>query len=824
VWKTKVGFIFSQLLCLTYKLPSPQPFVGGVYSPSAPLTVDVAAGLFHHILGAVDISVAKVMPRCLLEVFSAVSQMVKATVNCVPAMGIFRPKFSGSGFLKLTGHILTSSLKLQPPYDTAIAVNMDALISIVSSFEPHGAEAAFRGLLALIICFCRPDLELTRTTAVFLNRGIDLFSGNEVALPLLATTALSAIPQLSPDHLPDVPEQSLLEATIALFISASDVLTNCEAGNGTAIIEEAYSYLWDLSPHTKARFQLLCYSVAMPTPICEKVVEYFAQKFVSMLLSSTEHILEFMIGCIQFIGAVAVVRKDAPEVILRLGIVPMVLKAVSSLDLPHSIPEYGRIVVTTLKMLSHLAEWTTDIFKDPINSRAFFDFHEYLTKAVKLRHLDGDSKRPESTSDMSPRWFDKYQSAIGSLLSHITARLFLNLPALDHFSRRLDSSHEINEDQICKKLGLSGMKTYYYSVGKSLLVSFIEKKNASGPHVILARGPFGRTIWTVKEKLQEKLPEFSKELLKVALPVPKGVVSNPIPVFGEAKSDFPLIPMSELLKQDAAVRNVFSSDYGTWLNWEKFAFHCPSQNHALFQRPRVIDFLAELGLLDCYNKAHIRAFKRKDVEKAIHDFDRLESVRIVPVAVSHILPTDKSLDTEVSRMTPLLQKFIKAMGEPVKISEPAARSHGIPSVRTAVPVIPYSGGWSAVITAAMLRNPKEFSCIKEAAKVIILFNETGFELQEVKHQDKPVLVIKPLSNGMYFVRLHNVPENVIPPFAEKQLLSGKTLSFNLALLVDMLDEVDELAYTKRAKAWSALMSEPCSKTFGPLACGAFVSD
>jgi hypothetical protein len=598
----------------------------------------------------------------------------------------------------------------------------------------------------------------------------------------------------------------------SITASASSLLvTACEVLRGIPEcadqIQAAFKHAWELTPDPMVRFRLLCYSIALPSPAFDRLLECFDSSFVQMVTSPSA--FEFIIGCVTFTGVVAIVWPDSGDAIVQNRVLPVVLNAILTGGLPDTFAEFRRLLAAALQMMINVLEWSEAAYRDPATIAVVFQVRSFLEQPrAGLGKLLGDP-------------------ALGSLVRQLSHRLLISAsqhsPCPDHYSRRLDSAAEISESAVMKAFGISGYVTSYCSVGDSLLLSFLEKADDAAPLVIFARGPFGKSIWAVSGDLPAG--EVSDELKPEELPTPRETPLQPLelrrPHSGHLLDDAILNDDSGKLREHR---------FSKWLDWSKFGYYYPLDHHWPSQRSRAVDFLTTLGLVDSQNSGDVRVHSADSLTlKSVLDrLDALDSPHVAPILLTHVLPDDSSLTiTEESavRMTPLMRAFMEDIGEPMLITDAAADAHALPRLRTAVPVFPCFGGFAAVLSPAMLKSDNvvaDFAKIKGSIRLI--FNETNFEMTGSEtHGEEAVLIVKPSIEGLYFVWQAQEIAGISSPFSTKQTLSASVLAFYLSMLVEqtVLADVAVDIPAKRKEVIEELCSGPVVRELGPIASGAF---
>jgi len=384
-----------------------------------------------------------------------------------------------------------------------------------------------------------------------------------------------------------------------------------------------------------------------------------------------------------------------------------------------------------------------------------------------------------------------------------------------------------------KELGLD--TKYYFTIGRDLLVCFMETKDGQGPMAIFARGPFGKSVWKVQDDYigSRPLPQRSDDCEPCPLPKAVNLPIYPLELRGENFPEAPIVSLQELQGFDEDMRKKFGEDFSTWLNWDVYGNYIPFGHREPYHRPRVADFLVTMGLVDAHNKLNVQAHKETpELKAAIEKFDKVDNISVKPIIVTLHLPSDKQLETPPDRMTPLLQTFLREIGEPIDFE----LKEDFPKMRTTVPVITTLNSFTVVLTPAMGADEEARKTIQDSAEnslIRIIFNESGFELnmKELNEEAKEfsdrqtVLIIEPLGNSLYKVHQIHTYHEIVSPFGPVQTLSAKTLAFNLSIVMQMTNSLaSKKAFVNSVKARKSAISDICPESNGLPEFGGIISE
>lgn len=825
VWGRRVNSLFKFVNARIYGFePEDKLFRVGVYTPEKTIDNEMMSFVFHGSVFALDTGKMANDPELMSRLATSVSSLVSTARSVAKQMSaLFLNKFPAMSFLKLFGPFLTFAPVLNEKFDPAVSVNIESILNIVAKFDGEGAEEQMTRLMAYVIKRIEPSREARErkagslgNLASFLANLTPVYAFNSGFIPYLSDIALKHMPDLRMDSLPkSYPVSSEFFTSLATaWVSAAEVL--CGTPGCEKTIENAFNTIWSIAGMpVGTRFILLCAAHTYGIPVYAKVAEILQPSTVSTLMTSEEG-QYYIVACIEYIGTLVRADPRAAEEITKTKLIPLIVDATCKDEtLPH-------VLVAVHLFILSLIEWGGRCLQAPENINAFFTFVHFMEQSIQAK---------------DQVWAEEPKRVIKALFALITSRVNCHMPMNDFFTRRLDSAKEINEKLVIESLKITDAKTYYYTVGEKLLVSFIEKADGSAPLVVFARGAFGKAIWTVADDYQGKLPEpkLSDEIPQVSLPEPVKVDIKPLNLKGETIPDGPAVSLAELEAQDEALRKVAGKDFSTWLNWDVYGFYTPFNQKAPFQRPRVIDFLTTMGILDQKNQLAVRCQTDSEAVKAvIGKFDALEVSQIAPVVITHILSEDETMkysEKHHQRMTSHLQTFMREIAEPMAIDQEAAKSHGLPELRTTVPMIVSADSFGAVLCPAMAKEEsgaREIAAMADTCAIRIIFNETGFEVlpSDVATGSQFVLIVKPTLKGLYHVWQISTIENIISPFGDEQTLTAQAIGFNISLLLELATSTRPATVTQdlvqqRCMLISELCKSPVVPDLGAMAVTSF---
>lgn len=832
IWDAHINGAFTLMLIRNYNINiDPQDkekfeafYEGGVYTNGKVIDNQMIAFLFHRLFSFLDETKCIQSPDLLKQLAEAIAKMTDEAIKITNMYsGFFSLRFPARSFLMLTGRYLTFAHSLPEHFDDAIAKNIETMIKIYSHFEMNGAEETLNKMIAYIISLLSPK-HITNLASFFQNL-IQVFSTGSKIIPYLSEVVIENIPAFQIGQTNINKTNTFYKQFTSLYISSAEVLRYNKDLDKP--VEDALLPVWNIVDTSEIKYRLLCYTYRYKSPYIFKINDSFQDDAFRSQQSPSASL--YLIGMLEFVSAIIRIRPEISNDITNYNIIPIVLGCIERAD-PKKVGHYTYLVISALQMLVNIVEWAGQLFHIPENVTALFSFINKIEPQVRKQ------KNPQSSPSSGSQWNEQSKALISKIkdyTAHLTARVNIHMPCYDLFTKRLDSALEINENLVIQKLKIENPLIYHYTVGDSLLVSFIEKPDGTGPLVVFARGPFGKSIWKVKDDYQGNAPtpKLSSEIVPTILELPVSPDFQPLQVNGDVITIFPEINLETLKKEDNVIREKFMKDFSTWLDWDKFGYYYPFNYKAPYQRPRVVDFLTTMGIIDNQNQLNVNAqTDDAKVKEVIEKFDKLDNPYLIPIPILHVLPSDTSIEFNKDhhkRMTPLFKKFLQQIGTSYSVNDTSAVSHNIPELRTSVPMIPLTHALAALLTPSMAKTEDGAAMIASIQSVIhIIFNETNFELNTQKMNltnECFMLVIKPTMNGLYHVKQITKMKEFISPFGDEQTLTPETISFNISLIIQLASSCTEKRMTskgvikQRKKIISELCSKPGPAELGPLA-------
>ena len=815
VWGRQLLRLFVAVHARIYRFPMEYTHTGGVYSKENPMPNEMVKFLFHKVLYLIDTKKPQFEPDTLKEMALIVARLTDQASKMAEYQGEFLMRYPGKPFLKLFGRFLTGIPMMPASFDEAVAIIVDTILVISSKFDID-FDVTVPRLIAYVKS--RSTSVHMEIVASFLNQANSLFSRNTTILPLVAEHSLVLISQFKRDQVLRLTDEYFSANVLSLFMSSTEILRSFKPE--TDIQLSAVDILWKLTDGLlPLRFQFLSYCSAASIDIVPRLVEIFTKNELSVHSQNNLGIM-FIASTLILLGTVA--RFDAEFVghLSDAGLVTRICELVLNIDI-RRIDNYDLVVAGVLQMFLDWALYCPAVLTKSENISSILVFLDNLRPLIN---------EYEGVKTGIPYF-------TVSLYKQLYAKVIVRSPNKDLFARRYGSHVEVNEESLIKEIGLVNPTIHYVTVGDYSLISFIETDNLKDPVLAVVRGVGGKMCFCVDDLKQfdSTRPRLYSLLGKEALPqLESWVVSDYQNDEERPRSHLKkTVPSGDFAAIDEKLSEQPAKDFSSWFG-DKYSFRTGFTDQTPYHRPRFGDVLAGLGLLTCGNTHHIGIIRNvAHAEKAIKLFDKLDNEAIMPVGIVHLLPTDKNYhDCHVDyvpgkssqRMTPLLLKFFREIGEPMTIDTGV-----VPALRSTVPVIPCCQSLVAFFTPAMGKteeDAKKLYDIGEQASMKIIFNETDFELryQNLEHPKQHVLIIRPTLSGLYYVRQAQCPTDILSPFPAEQLMSAKTLAFFIincfeqSLRTNPLQTMPDLV-TRRREILADLTGNECDPAIaGKVSC------
>lgn len=148
---------------------------------------------------------------------------------------------------------------------------------------------------------------------------------------------------------------------------------------------------------------------------------------------------------------------NAIKTLIQNQIISQLFTALMKFEYNSKIEEYANIVFSSQQMLINVIEYIPQIFDLAENRSIICIFISFIeTLSPKTIHSGPLSKQ------FWNKIYTKNISPMNELISYQIATFF---PSKDHFSRRLNSCFEVNENTIINKFNITNPLVNYFSIG-----------------------------------------------------------------------------------------------------------------------------------------------------------------------------------------------------------------------------------------------------------------------------------------------------------------------------------------------------------------------
>ncbi|KAH0789251.1 hypothetical protein GPJ56_006802 [Histomonas meleagridis] len=869
-WSQEISTLFRYTSERLYKLPfTDNLFQTGIYSTGGETISDRSVSiLFYNTLRSLEFRRSFADPESAEELYKAIDKVTDIAIEVSKIKSnSFLLKFSGKAFMELFGKILTFAPMQDKRFDKAASIRAITIIKLLTNFDKSGTEETFKKLISSLSLFFDDTTQHTEVVESFLSNGISLYGSDRRFLQLISRMVIQSLPLIEINNNRSQEKNysivSMFVSSIETQISLSNV-TNYTF-NDTNLFDKLYKNLQNINIQPLL-YILMCRGINYQLPIISKMSEYFSlqtfQSLVEQEISSA-----FITGCIDFIGTSIRFIPEISYEIKKTKIFKQILNCILNCRI-LDVYDPLKLIYSCLQMILNILDNDSTLFNEPGTIPMIFKFISFVNKNVsekkRQRNPSSSKTRQHSSIQLSSPLFtskspssndfsklqscessprssrknsassSKLNSQIHSLISLLLARLNLHLPFNDRYTHKFNSSNEINEQFIIKQFNINNPEIHYFTVGRSLLISFIEQKDKDETY-ILSRGQFGKSAWILTEDTMGTLeePKLSDEIKPTDLDMPSKLEKVDLVCFGENKENINEMTNEELENADNKCKELYAKEYSKWINWnDNKNFFIPFNYKPERNRSRVVDFISRIGLFESNNKFDIRPQNNlENIEISIREFEKYEKPYLFPIEVIHVLPIDKSYhytEAHQKRMTPLMLRFLKEIGEPFSIKKEDSELMNWPKLRSSIPSFPILGGFGVFISPALCDDSETFEKIKNLhAPIKVLFNETEFILNKeliekefLNGSDSDhlnlILIVKPTLNGLYHVTQVKGINYPVSPFWEQQTMTPKTLLFSLALTMELIDYKQMLSskLKERRNALSLLCQENSQPELG----------
>lgn len=744
VWGSYLRKLTNVVFSRVLKFQNDEKIEGGAYSNGKEIDSKTLNFLYHNVLYCINFDNTLKSPYnmynfqlIILRILHDYSSFARKTST------FYIPRYPSKSFLQMFGPAITHvDLKLPAEYDDGLSTMLGSILLAAANLQFQPNDESRCKLLQLAYAFAK--LGRPQLIASYLYHGSQVFSSWSDFLPFMSEGVLMFIPKIDYKKSGRYDTADLFHAATSMFISASEIYSR--ANNDFTLISNAFQKLFSETPHDSNKIALLTYATQFESiNILAKIADVFAPQNVRK--NTTEDSVPYYCSLITLVGTVIRYKPEYIYMVNQLRLIPQITTAVTTSDI-RKLKDSDLCIASTLQFIISVIEYSNDVLNVRENVNACFEFASFVQKC-----LDNDKKVPV-----------KNKRLIKSLLTTVYARINIHFPSYEVFTR---VQGEIcgTEADIIEKYKMVGCRRYYFTISNSLLITFLEMPNGTPPIIVLVRGPFGRIAWLIQDNFKaDQEAILSTQLKPMDLKAPEPSQTEPYESAETSDSalGIPKIEISGYSESDKALNDKFVSIFTKWLSINDYGFMEKFGKENPYLRPRVVDFLLTLGILDTTNKLKVIAQReRHDVTKIIKAFDKLDSIPKVPVQISHITLNDKELPNGPIRNSEKMAQFMSNLGETMKIDGKY------------IVTMPISAGY-----AKFVDSENDFS-------VRLVFNESGYDFV-VPSQRKQLVTIAPIGNGFYRVGEKSPSREGVSPFSKgfEFIVSMKTLRFMLAANID----------------------------------------
>lgn len=739
--------------------------------------------IFRNVLSCVDFVATNKSQSGLLQVQTTVSALLNDMIFLFQGNGILRNRFTGDVFFKLFGNALTTvSPHVSKSYNDGLSILISNLFLAVGKLEFINDELPAK---LATIAFQISELGRSDLDASLIYYGKELFLQQRSFIPSASHRFLSIIKSFQYDTAFKTKYANFFASATSLTVSASHVVSR-GSSSYSALIRSAFENLYNLGNELSyvEKFSLLsclCFhGIDILLPI---------QKFVKGYKKSD---INFFISLIYLLAAY--IRKD-----------PSITDEIASRDIYQILVEFTincetddpkKILVALSCLSSSILEWKSEFFYVKEHAFHLLSFINHLIQMSKVKKL-------------------KIKQALYLIIS----KMFVKAPFMEYFNKKIGCNN-INEKTVEEKLNMRGSRKWYVTIGSSTLICFFQKEERM---VILSRGPSGKTVWEVSDesKSQASMLRQCRLTIDDELPPPPDPELIRESVLGIGMSTSSLqsqrINMTEMdfvtpkeifLEEINNTKNSYIKEFQTLMNWDRCSIKSNISGSFEQMRPRFVDFLLTMGLVDEANRLSVRLQPENDVlYECIDNYDRLETCPIHPAYIAHILPGDKTInisDYHYTRMTNVFKHFLSSVGQHIDVS-----NTDLPETKSPIPCIPFSCGFVALVAPALCNEKVKTD---DNSFLYIIFNESTHEISsdlEIEVNAKHIIVIRPIYKDLYIVNELASRKHFISPFINEKILDIESLSFLISLLADLNASqlVKNCTGNSREDAFKPLVSE-----------------
>lgn len=747
-WGKTVHELFSILLEKTYDIPiCEQKQTAISFFKFDSFQKDILIIYFYHTLKAISYKQTISSPdnytkfvTVLFHLTDALIKISKKTSNS----SLFYGKHDALSFFDIFGRYLVHlPVVSSTDYDNALALNMNTIFSIIKSLNTEETEEVLIQLIVSLLQYVNEEHPLVYVT--FLNFSHYLFSSKFKIVPYIAELTVKYSIGIKSPKFEKYISNFFIDSLVTGLGSSCAVLSR--RVDFQPIINSAIKTLWNSTINVKTLFRILCFSSQY-----EKNMNSFLMRLVEFNDLSYIKIISL------FISSYLRLNPKFIDQIIENDLLVKIINKIMKME-NYDIEEFRKTCIFLLQAIYYLLIWRNDIFK---NESIFYGYFNFITfVALKISSLEN--------------CFYIQQ------LIHLTLiKIYFNTFLQDILSSKFDEISLIDEQLIINKMNIKEPLISYFTINDCILISFIEDKSEIGKIIFLIRSEFGKCVLSGNIKEFRNYQKHNEEIpiIKSNKPEKKfifkktysNILNNNIDESDFNKADNLLVFNTNSNELKSEVENDVSDEGG--------------ENNSLKL------FLMTFGLLDSKNGRNIKIHQKSiNLLCTIKLIDEIYQCSIIPIPLLHVFPNDKEI-TNHYKVTKSFQEFLYSFDKNYVIPQKISEKINLPKFRTPIPVIPAFDSFLAILSPEMAEdeNDETIFKMKNNSKIVIIFNESIFDLKQQENmKDQILIIVTPAINSLFNVEvISNVDTSIYLPIQEPQLMSIKEFKFLISIIYDQV--------------------------------------
>jgi len=810
VWGQIIFFITDVLSSKVLDKHTDNLLVGGIYITETQIDIRSLEFLLTQLHCCLDFSQCMINPL----LYGQLQDIVHVQTSYFQKLAYDSSQFllnryPGIDFLKFYGKYITlASFTTDASFDDPMATMIDTICGVLSKMDFPTNHPVLSRLAAYMIRIVDQGHPLLISS--FLNSVGPLFLSKKQFLPIIAHRTIHYIPIIQLESSQRFISTQFYSSIVSAFKSSLSYINDYSDKDKN--VERAFSKLWTISSSCSLKYQLLCACFCFEIPLFDYIIG-----IITNISSQNSSQIRFVATVIQYIALLVRKRPDLHNLIIEKQIFRDIVKQLISID-PYTFDDYDLMICSTLVLAFNFVEFCHPFICIPENVNIIYDLIIFLQQQIKI-------ETREKKKASAAFWLTKKKHYVQSLMAGITSRISLHPTSVDFYTRTIDSSIDFAESVLIKAIGIENdYSKHYFTVGKTLLLTFIQKIDGTGKMGIISRGPSGKSMWIIENDFMgtKPIPQLNQDIIISEIPKPQKISFEKLPLEETRSKEFLTSATMESFEQeDEKVLKVFENDYKSRKDWIKLGLYEEFGHVFPYQRERVIDFLLQSGLLDIENHlAIIPQTSHEVVERVISSFDHLEALTVLPIPIIPIYDKDESVEFTSSLMkrhSPSLHSLLSQIGNFFDIS----RCSDLPKVKCPVPSTTITGAVLVFLSPSMASTEEDAQLIHSlmnSSLFTLYFNETGFDIKSTLEKPSKFhqLIVSPHSGDLYSVIEPDSPKGTISPFSMSQTLNIESLLFGIVSSCEqMVRHIHKSAFPDLVKGRLALIQELVTKEGDP---------